>query len=155
MTAQYRSPRSFDDLAVGDELESYGRTITDADIILFTGIAGIKLPIFLDEEYCKKHTTFGGRIVPGPLLLSFASAMIIDLIGPTTISGLGWDKVRFFVPAHPGDTIRTRIRVESKRDTSDGERGILEIAPTVIDQHGTDVMSCLNTLMMRKGPLEM
>jgi len=68
MTTHYRSPRSFDDLAVGDELESYGRTITDADIILFTGIAGIKLPIFLDEEYCKKHTKFGGRIVPGPLL---------------------------------------------------------------------------------------
>jgi 3-hydroxybutyryl-CoA dehydratase len=154
MTAHYRSPRAFDDLAVGDELDSYGRTITDADIILFTGIAGIKLPIFLDEEYCKKHTKFGGRIVPGPLLLSFASAMIVDLIGPTTISGLGWDKVRFFAPARPGDTIRTRIRVESKRDTSDGERGILEIAPTVLDQRGAIVMSCLNTLMMRKGPLE-
>ena len=154
MTGQYRSPRSFDDLAIGNQLDSYGRTITETDVILFTGLAGIKLPIFLDEEYCKHHTPFGTRIVPGPLLLAFASAMIMDLIGPTTISGLGWDRIRFFATVRPGDTIHTRILVVSKRDTSDGERGILEIEPTVIDQHGTSVMSCLNILMMRKGPLD-
>jgi len=146
-------PKAYDDLSEGDELESLGRTVIDADVLLFIGLAGIKLPIFMDEEYCKKHTKSGRRMVPGPLILSFASGMIVDLIGPTTLSGLGWDKIRFETPLHPGDTIRTRLRIEAKRDTSDGKRGILVIAPIVKNQLGDTVMTCTNTLMMRKGPL--
>lgn len=153
MHSSQTGPRAYDELSEGDELESLGRTVSDADVLLFTGLAGIKLPIFLDEEYCKKHTKSGRRMVPGPLILSFASGMIVDLIGPTTLSGLGWDKIRFVTPLHPGDTIKTRLRVESKRDTSDGKRGILVIAPSVLNQAGDVVMTCSNTLMMRKGPL--
>lgn len=153
MQALQAGPRSYDELLEGDELVSFGRTVTDADILLFTGLAGIKLPIFLDEEYCKSHVRGGRRMVPGPLILSFASGMIVDLIGPTTISGLGWDKIRFETPLHPGDTIKTTVQVVSKRDTSDGKRGILVIAPTVKNQRGDAVMTCTNTLMMRKGPL--
>ena len=56
------SNRSLDDLNPGDVFKSYGRTVTEADIVMFTCFAGLKLPIFINEEFAKKHTDFGGRL---------------------------------------------------------------------------------------------
>ena len=142
--------KSYDEYEVGDEVDSYGRPITETDVILFTGIAGIKLAIFHDEEYCKRHSPFGTRIVPGPLILAFAAGMSMDILGEHTIAGLGFDRLRFHAPAKLNDTIRTRLRIDSKRDTSDGKRGILVVTQCVLNQAEQTVMECINTLMMRR-----
>ena len=70
------SNRSLDDLNPGDVFKSYGRTVTETDIVNFTCLAGLKLPIFINEEFAKKHTDFGGRICPGLLTASIAAGMM-------------------------------------------------------------------------------
>ena len=61
MTGMY-----WEEWVVGAEFETAGRTITEADIIMYAGLSGDYAPLHIDEEYAKK-TQFGGRIAHGPL----------------------------------------------------------------------------------------
>ncbi len=140
---------SFERIDLDQEFVSYGRTVTEADIILFTGIAGIKLPIFLDAQYCKSHSPFGQRIVPGLLIQAFAAGMMEELIGPHTIAALGFGESRFTRPALIGDTLRTHSRVVSKRLTSSPGKGIIEISLRVRNQRDETVMEGTYRLMMK------
>src|SRR5207237_9810601 len=42
----------FDDVEVGQEWESQGRTVTETDIVNFAGISGDFNPIHTDHEFC-------------------------------------------------------------------------------------------------------
>jgi 3-hydroxybutyryl-CoA dehydratase len=141
--------KTYAQMSVEEEFVSGGRTVTEADIVHFTGIAGIKLPIFLDAEYCREHSPFGQRIVPGLLIQAFAAGMMEELIGPETIAALGFGESRFARPAFIGDTLRTRSRLASKRLTSKPGQGIVELALFVENQRKETVMQGSYKLLMR------
>jgi 3-hydroxybutyryl-CoA dehydratase len=64
----------FEDLEEG-MAEVYGKTITDADIILFSGISGDINPLHLNHDFARE-TPFQGRIAHGMLTASFISTVI-------------------------------------------------------------------------------
>jgi len=68
--------KSFNQIDLDENFISYGRTVTETDIVNMTGLAGVKLPIFLDAEYCRQHSPFGQRITPGLLIMAFAAGMM-------------------------------------------------------------------------------
>ncbi|WP_297729043.1 MaoC/PaaZ C-terminal domain-containing protein [Limnohabitans sp. Rim8] len=141
--------KSFNQIDLDENFISYGRTVTEADIVNMTGLAGVKLPIFLDAEYCRQHSPFGQRITPGLLIMAFAAGMMEELIGPYTIAALGFGESRFTRPALIGDTLKTHSRVSSKRLTSKLDRGIIDIAVTVENQRRETVMESTYRLMVR------
>lgn len=143
----------FDEYEIGEKFESYGRTITETDIVNFTCFAGLKVPLFIDEEFCRKHTPYGGRIAPGFMTASIAAGMMEDILGPYTLAALSLDRFSFKSPVRPGDTIRSVITVEDKRDTSDGARGILKIRNQIFNQHQELTLEYFGTFLMRKGEL--
>ena len=143
--------KPFDAFAVGQQFESHGRTVTEADIVLFTGLAGIKLPVFLDDEWCRRNTPYGGRISPGLMTAAFAVGMMEDVLGANTLAALALDEFRFHVPVRPGDTVHAQIEVTAKRDTSDGLRGILSVAVRLFNQRDELAMGFSGTFLMRKG----
>ncbi len=140
------SNRSLDDLNPGDVFRSYGRTVTETDIVLFTSLAGLKLPIFINEEFAKKHTDFGGRICPGLLTAALAAGMMEEILGPATIAALE--------PVRPGDTLRAEITVEGKKNLSDGKRGIMQGRVRVFNQREQQVFEFSEKLMMRRGRVD-
>lgn len=141
--------KPFSQIQIGETFESYGRTVTEADIVNFTCVAGLKLPIFIDAEFCKTRTQFGQRVAPGLLIQAIAAAMMEELIGSSTIAALGFGESRFTRPVFIGDTIRTRSSVSSKRATSsDPARGIIVIAVEVVNQRNESVMSSSYRLLM-------
>ena len=141
----------FEDFQVGEVFRSYARTITESDLVTFTNFAGLKLPLFIDEEFARTQTPYGGRIAPGLLTASIAAGMMESVLGPYTLAALGLDKFRFSVPVRPGDTLRAEITVDAKRDTSDGERGVLSITTRVTNQKAELALQFQTTLLMRKG----
>lgn len=147
------SHKPYDDFKVGDVVDSLGRTITETDCVLFTGLAGIKAPIFIDEEFCRTHSPFKTRIVPGLLTMSLAVGQLEEVLGPYVIAALSLDAIRFVTPLKPGDTIHTRLRVVDKRDTSDGKRGVLSIHVEIFNQRNEVAVQFDNKLMMRRGRL--
>jgi 3-hydroxybutyryl-CoA dehydratase len=104
------------DLKVGST-ESYARTITDADIVLFAGVSGDDNPVHLNEEFAQA-TMFKGRIAHGMLGASYISTVIgTRLPGPGTIY-MG-QSLKFRAPVRVGDTVTARVTVtaidEAKR----------------------------------------
>ena len=59
--------KMYEQYEIGEMFESYGRTITEADLVNYTCLAGLKLPMFIDEEFSRKHSIFGTRVAPGLL----------------------------------------------------------------------------------------
>lgn len=128
--------KPFDEYEIGDTFESYSRTVTETDIVNFTCLAGLKLPIFIDEEFAKKHTPFGTRIAPSFLICSIASGMMEDIAGKYTIANVGLDGIRFHVPVKAGDTLHIRVTVKAKKETSKPDRGVLTYLTEIINQRG-------------------
>ena len=51
----------WNDLAVGREFRTIGRTITEADIVNFIGCTGMLEVLFTDMEYLREHSPMPGR----------------------------------------------------------------------------------------------
>ena len=100
--------KRFEAFRVGDA-ETFAKTITDADIVLFAGISGDTYPLHLDAEYAKR-TRFGARIAHGMLSASLLSAVNAALLG--TPGGIYVSQtVHFRAPVYIGDTLTARAEV--------------------------------------------
>jgi acyl dehydratase len=64
----------FEDIQVGDEYVSPGRTVTEADIVAFAGLSGDYNVLHTDAEYMKS-SIFGERIAHGLLGLAISSGL--------------------------------------------------------------------------------
>jgi acyl dehydratase len=140
--------RRFGDFAVGQVYSTYRRTVTEADLIAFVQFAGLRLPLFIDEEQARA-SPHGGRIVPGFLTASVSAGMLESVLGENTLAGLGLDAFRFKMPVRPGDTLGCLIRVEETKATRDPTRGVLTVSVRVANQHDETVLEYRATVLMR------
>lgn len=81
----------------------FSKTITDADIVLFSGVSGDTNPVHLDQEYAE-GTMFKGRIAHGML-----SASLLSTVFGTKLPGPGCiylsQTLKFKAPVRIGDTV--------------------------------------------------
>lgn len=100
----------FEDLRVGQSA-SIGKTISEADILMFTAVSLDTNPIHLDAE-AAKQTVFGERIAHGMLSASLISALL-----GTRLPGAGSiymrQSLRFVAPVKIGDTVKATVEVVS------------------------------------------
>jgi 3-hydroxybutyryl-CoA dehydratase len=98
-----------EDLSVGMSAET-AKTITEADIILFSGVSTDVNAVHLNEEFAKT-TMFGGRIAHGMLTATLISAVLGNrLPGPGCIY-VG-QNLKFKAPVRPGDTVTAKVTVK-------------------------------------------
>jgi 3-hydroxybutyryl-CoA dehydratase len=99
---------AFEDLTVG-MTAVYGKTVTEADILLFAGFSGDTNPVHLNQEYAAT-TMFKGRIAHGMLSAGFISTVLgTRLPGPGCIYVS--QSLRFKAPVRAGDTVYARATV--------------------------------------------
>lgn len=148
MTGMY-----WEEWEIGAEFQSAGRTVTEADIVAFAGLSGDYNPLHTDEEFCKK-TMFGTRIAHGPLVYSIAAGLLfqLHLYDDTLIAFLGFENLKFTKPVKAGDTIRARIKVLEKRESSKSDRGIMKRQLNVINQRGEVVQEADQLFMLKRKP---
>ena len=129
------TPMWFEDFEVGATFETAARTITEADVVAFSGISGDYNPLHTDAEFAR-GTVFGERIAHGLLVLSIASGLGIQtgIYTGTNLAFLGIEDWRFVGVVLFGDTIRMRSTVTEVRRTSKGDRGIVKLAEEVLNQ---------------------
>ena len=111
-----------------------GKTVSEADIVMFAGVSTDTNAVHLDEEFAKT-TQFGGRIAHGMISASFISAVIgAHLPGPGSIYMS--QTLRFTAPVRIGDTVKTTATV--KEVIVEKKRVILEtvcrVGDTVVTQ---------------------
>jgi 3-hydroxybutyryl-CoA dehydratase len=88
---------------------SFGKTVTDADIVMFAGISGDTNPVHLDQTFAEQ-TPFKARIAHGLLSAGFISAVLgTKLPGPGAIYMS--QNLRFKAPVKIGDTVTATCTV--------------------------------------------
>lgn len=102
----------FEDYGIGTTRITYGRTMTETDIVVHAGHTGDFYPHHLDAEFMKTQE-FGQRIAHGTMVFAIGVGLTASKINPVAFS-YGYDKLRFVKPVFIGDTIRTRLTIARK-----------------------------------------
>src|SRR5689334_20196957 len=98
----------FEDLQIG-QTASLGKTITEADILLYAAVSTDTNPIHIDAE-AAKSSLFGERIAHGMLSAGLISAVLgTRLPGPGTLYMR--QSLRFTAPVRIGDTVKATVEV--------------------------------------------
>jgi len=143
--------RFFDDIEVGEEYESPGRTVTEADIVLFAGVSGDFNVVHTDAELMKT-SSFGERIAHGLLVLSMQAGLLSRAMRPyATIVSAGL-RCKFKAPIKIDDTIRVRAKVIAKKDGPEPDRGLVTLARTILNQRDEVVQEGETDLIVERGP---
>jgi acyl dehydratase len=122
-----------DDVAVGQEWLSLGRTLTEADIVNFAGLSGDFNPIHLDHHFAR-GTPFHRPIAHGLLVLSIASGLALYIPPMRTLAFVGIRDWQFKGPVFIGDTLRVRTRVQEKEMRARGRRAVITWYRHIINQ---------------------
>ena len=126
----------FEEFVIGDSVESVGRTITEADIVLFAGLSGDYNLIHTDAEYSKSQQ-FGQRVAHGLLVLSVASGMAVRLgFMEETVMAFRSLEWKFSAPVFAGDTLHLRVTVEETKPMGRLGGGLVRFKMEVINQRG-------------------
>src|SRR5262249_40628797 len=125
----------FEDVEVGQQWESLGRTITETDIVNFAGISGDFNPIHMDHDFARK-TAFRRPIAHGLLVFPVASGLTLYCPPMRTLAFLGIRDWELKEPIFIGDTIRVRGKVVNKEERGRGRRGIITWHREIVNQEG-------------------
>jgi 3-hydroxybutyryl-CoA dehydratase len=142
----------FEEFAVGQEVASPARTVTETDIVQFAGLSGDYNPLHTDAEFAK-NTPFGQRIAHGLLGLSLASGLAAraGFIDGTAqaFTGLAW---KFKSPVFIGDTISLRASVGKLRAMPSMHGGMVVFNLTVLNQRQEIVQEGEWTVLVNGKP---
>jgi acyl dehydratase len=147
-----KSPRRyFDEIQIGEEYESPGRTVTEADIVLFAGLSGDYNILHTDVEFMKT-SIFGERIAHGLLVLSMQSGLLPrGMEKPYATIAFGGLRWKFKAPVKIGDTIQVRARVVGKKETRP-DRGVITLERTIVNQRGEIVQQGETDVIVERAP---
>lgn len=143
----------FEDFEVGQEFISPARTITLTDIVNFACLSGDFNEVHTNFEYCKT-TSFGEPIAHGPLVYAVMAGLqyASGVNDGTLIALLQNDQWRMLLPVKHGDTIRARVRVLEKKETSKPDRGVVVVQREVVKHDGTVAQEMRTTFLYRRRP---
>jgi len=145
--------RYYEEFEVGERI-AHGkrRTISESDNQRFCDMTMNQQPLHLDREFAAE-TQFGERVVNGLLTMSLAVGLTIpETTDGTIVANLSYDDVEHPAPVFHGDTIRAETAVLDKRETSDGERGVVTMRVEAFNQDDDLVCEFERTVLAKKRP---
>ena len=131
-----------------------GRTITEADNVLFTTLTMNTQALHLDAAFSDALPPFNQRLVNSMFTLStLVGLSVAQLTQGTIVGNLGFGEVAFPKPLFHGDTLYAETEVTDKRESKSGPgEGIVTFAHTGRNQHGDIVATASRKTMVRKRP---
>src|ERR1700693_5972022 len=131
----------FEDLPVGRQFKTVGRTITETDIINFVNTTGMLEVLFTNYEFLKQESDIKGRVSPGALVFCIAEGLLTQATMQHT--GYAFLNMQYDIkgPVLAGDTIHVECEViESLRSNSRPNRGLVRTRNRIYKQDGTLVL---------------
>ncbi len=131
----------WDELNIGACFKTFGRTITETDIINFVTHVGMLESLFLDKEYRDEHAAISGQPAPAALIYAIAEGLTLNATGQGT--GLAFLHMELNVegPVLVGDTIHVELEVLETRPSSKKGRGLVRTKNQVVNQRGQIVLT--------------
>lgn len=125
----------FEDLEVGQVRRSLGRTVTEADLTVFSMLSGDWNPIHSDAEFARESLA-GERLVHGAFGIALMTGLM-DRAGwfaDSAVAMLSIDDWRFVKPILIGDTLHCEMEISALRLTSNGTTGVVGRTFRLINQ---------------------
>jgi len=142
----------FDELSVGQQFESTSRVLNAEDVKKFAVLTGDFNRVHLDADYAKT-TEFKRPIFHGILILGIAFGLwyALGITADSIIAFIGINKLSFRAPAFPGDTIRMRTKVASRRESKSRlDAGIVTFNDSIVNQDGSVILEFERVLLLKK-----
>lgn len=131
------------DMYIGQKA-SFEKTITESDILLFSGISGDINPVHINDKVAKE-SIFGKRVAHGVLVSALSSAVLgMKLPGEGTIY-LSQEN-RFRRPVYIGDTVKATCEVIELNQ----EKNIVKLSTTTTNQNDEVVIEGIAVVMAPK-----
>ncbi|MGO4689454.1 MaoC family dehydratase [Glaciibacter sp. 2TAF33] len=140
----------YDEFEVGTTyLHRPGRTVTEADNVLFTTLTMNTQSLHLDAAWSAGQP-FGQRLVNSMFTLStLVGSSVAQLTQGTIVANLGFTEVAFPHPLYHGDTMYSESLVTGKRlSSSRPGQGIISLAHTARNQDGVVVARANRSVMV-------
>jgi len=146
--------KHFEELQIGETIETHGRTITEADIVNFANVSWDHFYAHTDVTTLE-GTTFEQRVAHGYFILSAAAGLFVDAKKGPVLLNYGIDECRFTKPVYAGMTIAVRLTVkekmdQEKREDEDFSKGIVKFLVDVFDETGETVAIATILTMVKK-----
>ncbi|WP_426516072.1 MaoC family dehydratase [Diaminobutyricibacter sp. McL0618] len=146
----------FDEIDEGATyLHAPGRTVTEADNVIFTTMTMNTQSLHLDAAWAE-GTEFGGRLVNSMFTLSLLVGLsVAQLTQGTIVANLGLDEVGFPAPVRVGDTLYAETLIAGKRPSASRPRqGVVTFLHTMRNQHHIIVARARRTTLLAhsEGP---
>lgn len=143
---------TWEELSPGQRFRTLNRTLTETDLVMFTGITGMLETIFIDRTFGADKGAIQGQFVPAALTYSLIEGLLCQSMIQATGLAMLELKKEVLAPVRVGDTIHGEIEVTSVRPTSKGNRGIVASRIEVKNQRGEVVMVYEATRMLAGRP---
>lgn len=145
----------FEEFEVGATyVHAPGRTVTEADNVLFTTLTMNTQPLHLDQAASERLPPFHDRLVNSMFTLSTLVGLSVNqLTQGTIVANLGFGDIRFPAPVRHGDTIYAETVVADKRasESRPGE-GVVSLRHQAVNQHGEVVAVAARQALVRMRP---
>ncbi len=139
----------YEDLEIGQRIRhTQGRTVTEADNVLFCALTMNTQPLHMNEDFAA-NTPFGRRIVNGIFTLGLVVGLTVaDLTEGTILANLSYEQVVHPNPVFHGDTLYAESEVLDKRlSQSRPNVGIVRLKHIGRKADGTVVIELERTVM--------
>jgi acyl dehydratase len=146
------TPPYWEDFEIGQVFTTPRRTVTEADLMLFSAWSWDHHPLHTDQVFAEE-SMFHQRILHGQAGYAIASglAMQTGLTTALALLGITWNyRGAIFV----GDTLTVTETVAEKRETRKPDRGIVVMQVNLLNQRGEVVQEGAWTFLYARRPAE-
>ena len=146
----------FEEVEVGDSLETAGRTVTEADIVNFSNVSWDHFYAHTDATSLN-GTIFDKTVAHGYFILSAAAGLFVSGKKGPVIANYGLENASFFKPVYAGDTITVYLTAKEKINRGVKGRnipsGVVKWLVEVVNQRDEVVcVATILTLVAKKSP---
>lgn len=132
-----------------------GRTVTEADDVVFTTLTMNTQPLHLDAHYSAQQPGFDGKQLVNSMwtLSTVVGLSVSQLTLGTIVANLGFSEVSFPKPMFHGDTLYAETVCLSKRlSSSRPGQGIVNLQHIGRNQHGDVVCIATRATLVQCDP---
>ena len=148
MTRHLPTILGYNDLTVGDEWESPGRTVTETDVVTFAGLSGDFNALHVDHAWAAKGP-FGKPVAHGLLGLALVPGLAANAPRMDTMAFLAILEWKFLLPIAFGDTVRVVSTVESVEPQARGRRALVVWRRRLVNQDDQTVQEGRTQTLVR------
>ncbi|TXF76366.1 phenylacetic acid degradation bifunctional protein PaaZ [Chryseobacterium sp.] len=146
----------FEEVEVGDSLETAGRTVTEADIVNFSNVSWDHFYAHTDATSLN-GTIFDKTVAHGYFILSAAAGLFVSGKKGPVIANYGLENASFFKPVYAGDTMTVYLTAKEKINKGVKGRnipsGVVKWLVEVVNQRDEIVcVATILTLVAKKSP---